>query len=64
MFINQYYNTYYNIYIECILLLNYYRITIIFFPHERRGLFYPILVIINLILSSSYIDKCENITNI
>ena len=36
MFTNQYYNTYYNIYIECILLLNYYRITIILLLFSSR----------------------------
>ena len=41
-------------YIIIKLLSYYYYFIIIFFPHEPRGLHDPILVLINLISSSSY----------
>ena len=43
-------------YIIIKLLSYYYYFIIIFFPHERRGLHDPILVLINSISSSSYAD--------
>ena len=42
-------------YIIIKLLSYYYYFIIIFFPHERRGLHDPILVLINSISSSSYL---------
>ena len=44
----------YLMYIIIKLVSYYYYFIIIFFPHERRGLHYPILVLINSISSSSY----------
>ena len=43
-------------YIIIKLLSYYYYFIISFFPHERRGLHGPILVLINSISSSSYIN--------